>query len=281
MTATPEHPRTPSQILRDLLTRHPEAASLQGEASHRQALARESAARVARRFAAELAARLHYEELAHRLDPRRRRTVHFGLGLVLLFVLGTELTMLDVIELSGLLSDRGALLPALAAAAVWLTGGWLATQGGRSRRSPLVLGAISAAVLLGLLLAALHGFLPQAGPPATLVWVPLRALFGVLLAVFICALTVGAAVLMAHMEPASLFLARRRWHQARAAREAAAQTATEDTEAASVATEAWLGLVRAAALSAAGDDERLVHGTVELAADLLASGRLQLPPPLH
>jgi hypothetical protein len=280
MTVMPDHPRTPSQILRELLTSHPEAASLQGEASHRQALARESAAKVTRRFAAAQAARLYYEELRHRLDPRRRRTVHFGLGMLVLLVLGTELTMLEVIELSGLLGGLRALLPALAATAVWLTGGWLAALASRDRRDPLVLAAIGAAILLGLLLAALHGFQPQAGLPAARVWVLLSSLFGVLLGVFICVLAVGAAVLMAHMESASQFLARRRWHQACAAHEAAVQTGQDDAEAAAVATEAWLGLVRATAAAVAGDDERLVHGTVALAMALLASGRLQLPPPL-
>ena len=80
MTVLPDRPLRPSKILRELLTGHQEAASLLGEASHRQALAQESAARVARRFAALQAARLYYEELRHRLDPRCRRTVHFVYG---------------------------------------------------------------------------------------------------------------------------------------------------------------------------------------------------------
>ena len=90
----------------------------------------------------------------------------------------------------------------------------------------------AAAVLLGLLLAAVHGF----GHAASL--------FGILVSVFILVLAGGAAVLMARMESASLFVARRRWHRARAAHEAAVQTEQDDIEAATVATEAWLGLVR-------------------------------------
>ncbi len=83
---------------------------------------------------------------------------------------------------------------------------------------------------------------------------------------------------MAHMESASLFVARRRWHRARAAHEAAARTAQDDLEAAAIATEAWLGLVRTQASAVAGDDEHLVHETVALAAALPESGRPQLPP---
>ena len=44
------HTPTPAQIIGALLTGHPEAASLQGEASHRQALAVCSAALVGRLF---------------------------------------------------------------------------------------------------------------------------------------------------------------------------------------------------------------------------------------
>ncbi len=157
--ATAESGQTPprSQILDELLTSHPEAASLLAEASHCHALASSSAANVGQAFTAAQAARLSYEELRHRLDPRRRRTIHFGAGLILLIVLG----------------GMGSVLPTLAATA---------------HRS----------------------------------WV-----FGVLVGVFILVLVAGAAVLT-HMESASLFLARRRWHRARAAHEAAVQTEQAD-----------------------------------------------------
>jgi hypothetical protein len=243
----------------ELLTGHPEAASLQAEASHRQALARSSAASVHHGFVVAQTARRSYEELQHRLDPRRRRTIHFAAGLLLLTVLGAGLTMLDDIELGG----TRAVLPALAATAVWLTGAWLAALGSRERRWPLVLATAGAAILLGLLLATVHGF--RGG-----------SVFGALIGVFILVLAGGAAVLMAHMESASLFLARRRWHRARAAHAAAVQTEQEDVEAAVVATEAWLGLVRTQASAVADDDEHLVHETVALAAALMESGRPQL-----
>lgn len=72
----------------ELLAGHPEAASLLAEASHRRALARVSAAAAGRAFATAQAARLRYEELRHRLDPRLRRTVGFGAGLIVLVLLG-------------------------------------------------------------------------------------------------------------------------------------------------------------------------------------------------
>jgi len=70
------------------------------------------------------------------LDPHCRRTIHFGAGLLLLLVLGTGLTMLNGIELSGLLGGMRLVLVALAATAVWLTGGWLAALASRERRWP-------------------------------------------------------------------------------------------------------------------------------------------------
>ena len=275
----PPHPRTPSHIIGELLAGHPEAASLQAEASHCQALARTSAAHVGHAFTTAQAARLSYEELRHRLDPRRRRTVHFGAGLVLLAVLGAGLTMLSVIELNGLLGGIQSVLPALAAAAVWLTGAWLAALASRERRVPLVLAATGAAILLVLLLATLHGFAPHPGWPGVRDHARGSWLFGVLVGVFILLLAIGAAVLMAHLESASLFLARRRWHRARAAHEAAVQTEQADAEAASVAEQAWLGLVRTRASAIAGGEEHLMHETVVLAGALLESGRPQLAPP--
>jgi hypothetical protein len=257
----PGQTRTPSQIMGELLTGHPEAASLHAEASHCQALARSSAANASRAFAAEQAARLGYEELRHRLDPRCQRTFHFGAGLVILAVLGTGLGVLDVIELGG----TKTLLPALAATAVWLTGAWLTALAGRERRRRLVLAAITVAVLLGLLLAALHGFGRES------------MMFGILVSAFILVLTVGAAALMSRMESAALIVARWRWHGARAAHQATVKLEQDDIEAATLATGTWLGLVRIRASAVAGDDERLVHETVALAIAVLESCRPQLP----
>jgi hypothetical protein len=66
-------------------------------------------------------------------------------------------------------------------------------------------------------------------------------------------------------------VARRRWHRARAAHEAAVQAAQEEVKAATVATEAWLSLVRAVASAVTGDDADLVPETAALGAALLAA----------
>lgn len=255
----------------ELLTGHPEAASLLAEASHRSALARVSAAGARQAFAMAHSARIHYEALRHRLDPRLRRTVGFGAGLVVLVLLAAGMTLFDIIELDGMWS-----LPAdLAATAMWLAGAWLAAIASRERHWPLVVAGIAAAVLLSLLLMSLHGL--GTGPARPVSRESL--LFGVLVGVGLFVLVVSAAVLMAHMEPGSLFLARLRWHRARAAHEAAARLEQEDREALAVATGAWLSFVRAQAAIAAGHDEHLVQQTMALAEALLGTGRPQLPPP--
>jgi hypothetical protein len=234
---TPDRRPTPAKIIGELLTNHPEAASLLAEASHRVALATCSAARAVRKLNDVQAARLAYEQLRHRLEPRRSHPIHFAVGLFLLFVLGAGLVMLDLMELSGLRS----VLSALAATAVWLTVAWLAAAAIRQRRRTLVAAIIGAALLLGLLLVALHSLASHPGWPA----VRGSTVFGALTGAFILMLTAGAATLIAHMEPASLLVARWRWHRARAAHEEAVETEQADAEAAAIATEAWLGLVRA------------------------------------
>ncbi len=72
-----------SPFVGELLTSHPEAESLLAEASHCRALAVCSAVFTRVKFATAQAARLAYEELRHRLEPRRRHPVHFGVGLLL------------------------------------------------------------------------------------------------------------------------------------------------------------------------------------------------------
>jgi len=153
-----------------------------------------------------------------------------------------------------------SVLPALAAAAVWLAGSWVAALATRERRWGVCLAVGTGGVLLGLLLAALRGFSHQ------------NVLFGTLVSVLILGLASAAAVLMARMESSSLFAARWRWQRARAAHRAAARIEQGDLEAATVATESWLGLVRTRASVLAGD-ERLVQETVSLAIDLLESGQ--------
>jgi hypothetical protein len=263
----PDLPRTPSQVIGGLLTRHPEAASLHSEASHCLALARHSAAGVGRAFAAQQAARLAYEELRHRIDPRRHRTVAFGRALIIIAALGAALMFLDFVELSGTLSGTSTLLLALVASVAWLAGAWMAALASRERSWPALLAVGVAGTVLGLLLAALHG-LSHRG-----------AVLSVLVSVLILVLASGAVRLMARTESASLYVARRRWQQARIAYAAAIAAERVDAEAMAVATESWLGLVRTWA-SGVTSDGCLLQETVALAAALLEadpSRREQLP----
>lgn len=248
-----EQARTPSQVIGELLAGHPEARSLLAEAGHRAALARSSAGGTRRTFAAEQDARTGYEGLRRRLDPRGRRTVNFGAGLFLLVLLGTGLAALDDLQLSGQAGHAGSVLLALAAAAVWLTGAWLAALASRERRWPAVTALAAAAALLGSLLAVVHAL----GRPGPVFWA--------LISVLVLAVTAGAAALMTRMEPATVFTARSRWHRARGAHMAAIRLEQGDIEAMHAATEAWLGLVRAWGATIAGDDKDLVDRTVTLA----------------
>ena len=265
----PDHLPTPARIIGELLLDHPEAPSLLARATHWRSLAVWSAATTRRKLTAAQAARLACEELQHLLEPRGRHPVNFAAGLLLLLVLSAGLAILDLMELGGLRT----VLAALAATAVWLTGAWLGAVAARQRRWTLVAALAGAGVLVGFLLVALHGVGPHPAGPA----VGRRAIFGVLTGAFILVLTAGAAALMAHLEPASLMVARRRWHRARAAHEAAAETEHADAQAAAIAAEAWLGLVRARVTAIAADEDHLVQATVALAAALVGDSCSQLP----
>jgi len=238
-----------------------------------------SAACTRLKFATAQAARLAYEQLRHRLEPRRGHPVHFDAGSLLVLMLGAGLAMLNLIELSGVLGGPRSVPPALAAAAVWLTGAWLAASAVRHRRRAVLAGLSGAAVLLGLLLVALHGLGPHPGWPASGHALG-STVFAALTGTFILVLTIGAAALMTHMEPASLLMARRRWHRARTAYEEAVEIEHADIEAAAVAAEAWLALVRSQVTALAAGDESLVQPTVGLAAVLVESSRPKLPPAL-
>ena len=266
---------TPSRIVGEVLTYHPEAASLLSEASHRHALVAHSTSTASQALYAAQVARACYEELRHRLDPRYHRPTNFAAGLALLTGMGAGLAVLDGLELTGL-AARVAVLVAIAAAAVWLTGAWLAALAVREGRRGVLAGIIAAAIGMSLLLVALHGFAPFPHQP-----VPRgQVAVGVLLAVLITVLAAGAAVTIARMEPASVCQARRRWQQARATSEAAVALELADAEAAAVAKEAWLGLVRTQASAIAGDsDDGVVEDTLALASALQDAGRSHPVPP--
>lgn len=275
----PGQPPTAAKIIGELLASHPEAASLLAHASHCRALAVCSAITAKLRFAAAQTARLSYEELRHRLEPRSRYRVHFGVGLLLVFVLSAGLAMLNLIELSDLLGRPGSVLPALAATAAWVTVAWLGAVAVCRRRWPAVASIAAAAVALGMLLVALHGLGTYPDWPTAGGHSAGSMVFGALTGTFILVLTVGVGAVVAYTESASLLPARRRWHRARAAHEEAVETERADMEAAAVAAEAWLGLVRTQVTGIAADDERLVQATMTLAAVLVESSRPQLAPP--
>lgn len=267
---------TPSRIVGELLAAHPEAASLLAEASHRQALADHSAGTACQEFNAAQVARLAYEELRHRLDPRQRRPVHFAAALVFLAGIGAGLAILNGILLAGVLAKWMAIAASIAGVAVWLTGAWLAVLASRDGHRDVLAFIIAGAIVLSFLLAALHSLTTLSRWPTA--WDNVGA--SALGAVLIDALAVGAAVLIVRMEPASLFLARRRWQRARAKHQAAVRLERADTEAAAVAREAWLGLVRTHGSAVGGEGgEHVVRDSVALASALQEADRPRLDPP--
>src|SRR5207244_9825864 len=119
------------------------------------------------------------------------------------------------------LDQLGSALLAAAATGVWLTMAWLTAVAGLQRRWILVSTIGAAAIALGAMLVILHGFAPHPGWLATGGRFRGSALAGAAGSAFILALVAGAATLIAHMEPASFMVARRRWHRARSGHEEA------------------------------------------------------------
>jgi hypothetical protein len=156
---------------------------------------------------------------------------------------------------------------------VWLTLAWLAAAAARRERRGSAAGIAGAAILLGLLVAAVHVAGSGSG------WPPTRGamLFGAMAAACILGLTAGGRAVISRLEPASLLAARRRWHRARSALKKAERTRQADLQAAAVALEAWLGLVRVHAIQFASGDEQLVKEATALAAGLLGATMPELP----
>ena len=235
-----------------VLATHPEAHSLLSEAGHRRVLAERSAAEVSRRYGVMQAARAGYQELRHRLDPRGTRPVHFAVAMVLLAVLFAVLVMLNVITFDGVLTDEVA--AAAAAAAAWTGCAWLAALALRDGQHGRLASVSAGGLVLGVLLAALHGDaapVRQAGG-----WD--RYGVGAVAVLLVFALVAVAAMLIARTEPASLLLARRRWHQARSAYTAAVRTHREDAEADAVASQGWHGLVQAYVPAQVNGDRQVI-----------------------
>jgi hypothetical protein len=231
-----------------LLTGHPEARTLLSEASHWHGLAAHSAALAATASRAADLARLHYEELCHRLDPRGHRRTRYEVACALVAAIGLALAGLARIELAPWIDVTGrpaGWLVATAMAALWLSGAWLAAFSGRLRR---VLLAVAAGAVTALL-SGLVGTLPM-----------------VLLAVLSGLLALVAAALLACTEPAALARGRRHWRRASRHRDAAAATAQSDAEAATISRESWLGLVRAAT---AVEDEQVAREAIAVATGMI------------
>lgn len=268
----PDNQPTPATIIGSLIDAHPHALVLLAEACHCRALAACSEADAKFRFRAARAARLAYEELRHRLDPRRRRPVDFGAGLLGLLVLAAALAVLDFVELSGLPGGLAAVPSALAATIGWLAMGWLGARAARQRRWAGLTLITVAAALLGLLLMALYALTPHRG------WSPVgqhpagSTVFGILTGMLILLLTVGAAAVIDGLEPAALLPARRDWRRARGAYEEAVATNGADEEADAIATQAWLGLVHAWAIAIAPGEEQVIADTEALAREIINDG---------
>jgi hypothetical protein len=186
--------------------------------------------------------------------------------MLVLAVLSAGLVLFNWVELAGLLAGTKLLLLAIGASAVWVTMAWLASLAARRRRWDLTGALAGVAAVLWLLLATWRGFLFSD-----------RWILGGLVGTFILVLAVGAAVLIAHTESASLLVARQRWHLARAEYELAARTREADLEAAALALEAWLSLVRAWAMMIPAGDEGLLGEIVSLATALLGGSPPMLP----
>jgi hypothetical protein len=263
---------TPAGILGALLAGHPEAASLLGEASHHQALAERSASRTGRKFAAMQAVRASYEELGHRLDPRHQRPVNAMIALALLAGLATGLAVIDDVELTGVLTGPMLAPTAIAVMAAWLTGAWLTADAVREHHRGVLAAVVTAIGTTSLLLAALH--VAAAVPRSSPTWMVIGA--SVLGAALIDVLTAGAAMLTARAEPFPVFVRRQAWRRARTGYETAVRLERADAEAAKVAAEAWLGLVRRQA-AAAGHEESVLQDVMVLASALPQAARPSLP----
>lgn len=235
-----------------LLAGNPEARSLLSEASHWRGLAAHSAALADAAGRAADLARLRYEELRHRLDPRGHRRARYAVACALVAAIGVALAGLARIELAPWIDMTAQLagrpagwLVATAVAAVWVAGAWLAATTGHPRRALLAVAAVALAALL---------------------WGLVGTLAAVLYAVLSALLAVTAAALIARAEPATLAQSGRNWRRAARHRDAAVAAAQADAETAAVTRESWLGLVRAAA---AGEDQHVARAAIAVATDMI------------
>lgn len=237
-------PRSSMQMpfrMGDLLASHPDAASLLSEASHRQALADESAKAARESARAMLMARRRWDDLRHRLDPRGRRLVNVRTGLAALVVIGACLFMLDLLVLGDVRGTATALPLAMCATTTWLMAAWRGALAGREgqRRLRVLITAGTAALILLYVLVHMLASVPR----HAIRWHHVAA--GAVAMVLIGALTAGVSALIFRIEPADVAAARASWRRAKKRHRTALRQERQDAEAASVAKVAWLDLVRA------------------------------------
>lgn len=243
-----------------LMSGNLEARSLYFEARHRRVLAGQSADAAAKAASEADWTRIRHEALGHRLDPRGARPVRCWLAIALVVVIGTGLGGLAWTGLAGV--PAGRLLGAMSAAAVWLADAWLGAIASRERRGSLLRMAIAGGVIVAGGIAALHGTGTAAGRPGD--WGT-----GLLGAALSLALTAAAAVVIARAEPAAVTRARRRRRRAQALYDGAMRIMIADAEAAAIARESWLSLIRVLSVSAAKGDAQLSEDAVTVAAGLV------------
>lgn len=239
------HDPAARDVVGHVLDTDPEGQSLLAEAGHRRSLARQSMRVAAEAFARVKVARLGYEALRHRLDPRYGRTLHFGVAVVLLAAVAAALVALDVVEFTGVLFGWAAVAAAAAATAAWAGCAWLAALAVREEWHGRVTVIAAGAAAAGLLLAALHGEASSISPAPG--WH--RFEIAALVMLFIFALVAAATEIITRTEPASLPLARRRWHRSWDEYQAAVRVHRADAEAAVVAAQEWCSLVDAHAVA--------------------------------
>lgn len=239
------HDPAARDVVGHLLDTHPDGQSLLAEAGHRRSLASQSMRVAAEAFGRVKAARLGYEALRRRLDPRHGRTLHLGVAVILLAAVAAALVALDVIEFAGVLFGWVAVAAAAAASAAWAGSAWLAALAVREERRGRVTVIAAGVAAAGLLLAALHGEAASISPAPG--WH--RFEIAALVMLFIFALVAVATEIITRTEPASLPLARRRWHRSWDEYQAAERVHRADAEAAVVAAQEWCSLVDAHAVA--------------------------------
>jgi uncharacterized membrane protein YhaH (DUF805 family) len=248
--------RAAHDLVGQMLSGHQEARSLLSEASHRRVLAEQSTEAAASAAATADVARLRYEELNHRVDPRAQRPLPFWMVLVLVVTIGAVLAGLARIELTGL---PGREVAAAAVAAAWIAGAWMAAAGRREGDAGRTAAAWVAALALTALLTVLHAVAAPADWGCSLAGLLWAGLSG--------AIAVTAAALIRRTEPVALAQARKRWRRAQADHAAAIRTSLADAQSAAIARESWLSLVRSAA--AGQGDEQLTRDATNAATEMI------------